>query len=753
MLLEENQKTIKNSIDISYRTCPLCEATCGLEIHTREQEVVHIKGDKLDPFSLGYLCPKGYSLKELHSDPDRIRKPMIRNGHEWREVSWEEAFAEVRKRLRPIIEEQGNQAVAVYLGNPTVHNLGSMLYGPVFLRALGSRSIFSASTLDQIPKQLSSEIMFGSDANLPIPDIDHTNFLLMIGANPLASNGSLMTAPNMRGRLKALKERNGKLVVIDPVRTVTAKQADEHHFIRPGTDALFLFGLIHTLFEEELVNPGRLTELIKGLEEMRVLSQEFAPEVVNEVCGIPADTIRRLARELANSPRAIVYGRMGTCTQLYGTMNSWLVDVLNVLTGNLDREGGVMFPNPATRRALTNKSRKIRYNRFQSRIRNIPEVLGELPVSCLAEEIETPGQGQIKALITLAGNPALSAPNSERLQSALEKVEFMVSVDCYLNETSRHAHVLLPVPSPLERSHYDITFYNLAIRNIAHYSSPVFDLNPEQLDEWQILLHLAAAVSNHKIEGDPVPLLDELAVKELIKHEVKNSNSPIYERDVLEILEMLKGRSGPERLLDFYLRVGPYGEHFGGNPKGLSLSVLQSHPHGMDLGPLQPRINEILQTSSGKIELAPPILVKDIERLRQALASSSNTLLLVGRRELRSNNSWLHNLPVLVKGDDRCKLMIHSNDASRLGILQGEKAFVQSRTGKIEVRVEITDDIMPGTVSLPHGWGHNLTGARLSVASQHAGVNVNLVTDEQVIDPISGNAVLNGIPVVINKVV
>lgn len=737
---------------INFRTCPLCEATCGLEIHTKGQEVVHIKGDKLDPFSKGYLCPKGFSVKELHADPDRIRKPMIRRGSDWQEVSWDEAFLEVRKGLQTIIKEYGRNSVAVYLGNPSVHNFGNMLYAPTFLRALGSRNIYSASTLDQIPKQLSSEMMFGSDANLPIPDIDHTNYFLMIGANPLASNGSLMTAPNMRGRLRALRDRGGKLVVIDPVRTVTAKQADEHHFIRPGTDAFFLFALINTLFEEDLVSPGKLVHLINGLEEIKTLSQDFSPEVAAAKCGISATEIRRIAHELAASSKAIVYGRMGTCTQPFGTMNSWLVDVLNVLTGNLDRQGGVMFPTPATRRASSKKVNSIRYNRYQSRISSMPEVLGELPVSCLAEEMETEGNGQIKGFICVAGNPALSAPNSKRLQAALEKVDFMVSVDCYMNETSRLANVLLPVPSPLEHSHYDIAFYNLSIRNIAHYSKPVFDLPSEQLDDWQILLHLAAAVSEQNLVGDPLTLLDDYTIGEKIKHELKNENSPIYGRDAVEIFSFLKDRKGPERLLDFYLRIGPYGDHFGKNSDGLSLSVLEVNPHGMDFGAMKPRITEILQTPSGKIELAPSILVKDVKRLKQSLKSESNPLVLVGRRDLRSNNSWLHNLPVLVKGEDRCTLWIHSSDANRFGIGKGERAILKSRTGKIEVPVEITDDIMQGTVSLPHGWGHNHTGTRLGVACEHPGVNVNLLTDEQEFDPISGNAVLNGVPVSIEKI-
>ena len=736
---------------ISYRTCPLCEATCGLEIHTEGQEVVHIQGDKLDPFSRGYLCPKGFSLKELHSDPDRIRKPMIRRGTEWVEVTWDEAFTAVRNGLRPLIEEHGKNAVGVYLGNPNVHNLAGLLYGSFFLRSLGSRNVYSASTMDQIPKQLSSEIMYGSDANIPIPDLDHTQYLLMIGANPLASNGSLMTAPNMRGRLKSLRERGGKFVVIDPVRTVTAKQADEHHFIRPGTDALFLFGLIHTLFDEKLVKLGKLKDLINGLEVMEKLAKEFSPEVVTSHCGIPADTIRRLAREISESPNAIVNGRMGICTQPFGTMNSWLIDVINILTGNLDKKGGVMFTNPATRRLLPRKVRKIRYDRYKSRVRELPEVLGELPVSCLAEEMEVAGPGQIKALITIAGNPALSAPNSRRLQSALEDVEFMVSVDCYLNETTKYANVLLPPPSPLEKSHYDLAFYNLSTRNIAKYSSPVFDLPAGQLDEWEILTHLSAAVSDQQVEGNPSTILDDLVIHELVKHEVMNPISPIHGQKVSEIIAKLKDLKGPERLLDFYLRVGPYGDIFGEHPEGLSLAVLKENPHGLDLGALQPRIHDILQTPSGKIELAPSIVVSDVKRLRETLKSSTESFLLVGRRDLRSNNSWLHNLPVLVKGEDRCTLWIHTEDAARLELGKGDKVLVQSRTGNLEVTVQITDNIMPGTVSLPHGWGHNLSGTRLGVASQHAGVNMNLVTDEQEIDPISGNAVLNGVPVVIEK--
>jgi anaerobic selenocysteine-containing dehydrogenase len=742
---------LTHKTEVHYRTCPLCEATCGLEIHTVNQDVLTIRGDSEDPFSRGYLCPKGFSLKEFHADPDRIKKPMVRRGTEWHEVTWEDAFAEIRKRLLPIMKEHGSDSVGIYLGNPYAHNLSAQLYAPMFIRAIGTRNRFSASTVDQIPKQLSTELMFGGNFNIPVPDIDRTNYMLVIGANPLVSNGSLLTAPNMRSRIKALKNRGGKLVVIDPVRTVTAKVADEHHFIRPGTDALFLFALVHTLFEEGLVNLGRLAEHLVGLDEVRTLAQEFSPESVSPLCGIPADTIRRLAREVASAPSAAVYGRMGTCTQAYGTINSWLVDVLNILTGNLDRPGGVMFPKPAAA-ISSGKRRRIRYGRFHSRVRNMPEVIGELPAVCMAEEMEVPGPGQIKAFITIAGNPALSTPNGNRLQKAFENLEFMISIDCYINETTRHAHVFLPAPSPLERSHYDLIFYQLSVRNMAHYSPPVFDLPADQLDEWEILLNLTAILSEKELGSDPVKTLDDFAMMQLIQQEVKNPNSTIAGREPKEIMSQLNTERGPERMLDFLLRVGPYGDHFGSNPEGLSLAVLKANPHGIDLGPLVPRIPEILATPSGKIELAPDLLVEDVKRLRKTLRESpSENMVLVGRRNLRSNNSWFHNIETLVNGDNQCILWIHPDDAARLGLSNGDEAVVTSRTGKIQVPVKVTEDVMPGVISLPHGWGHHLPGIRLETANRHAGVNSNILSDELAVDELSGNAILNGIPVVVMK--
>jgi anaerobic selenocysteine-containing dehydrogenase len=742
-------------IRTSYATCPLCEATCGLEITTGGREIIGIRGDREDVFSHGYICPKAYSLKELDADPDRLRAPLVRDGDTWRAVSWEEAFAAVERRLMPLIQEHGRDAVAIYLGNPNVHNLSGLLYNTPLLRALNTRNVYTASTVDQMPKQVSAGLMFGTLLSIPIPDVDRTDYLLILGANPLVSNGSLMTAPDMRGRIRALLARGGKVVVIDPRRTRTADEASEHHYIRPGTDAYLLFALVHTLFAEELVWPGRLAEHLNGLDEMRALAEPFATEAVAGVCGIPAETIRRLARELAAAPHAAVYGRVGTCTQEFGTLASWLVDVLNVLTGNLDREGGALFPKAAAGGRNTSgepgRGHGVRFGFKKSRVRGLPQVYGELPLACLAEEILTPGEGQVRALVTIAGNPALSGPDGERLEAALAQLDFMVSVDIYLNETTRHADVILPPPSPLERAHYDLAFYQLSIRNLAHYSPAVFDRVPGQLDEWEILLRLTGIAAGQGADCD-LAALDDYVASQLVEREVRTKGSRVAGRDGAELLAALRPRRGPERLLDFMLRIGPYGDAFGAEPDGLTLAKLEAAPHGVDLGPLQPRIPEVLRTPSGKIELAPEPIVADVERLRAGLRRERAPLVLIGRRELRSNNSWMHNLHALVKGDDPCTLLVHPDDAARLGLADGGAARVTSAAASVAAPVQVTEAIMPGVVSLPHGWGHGQPGTHMRIAAEHAGVSINRLMLDRDVEPLSGNAILNAVPVTIAPV-
>ena len=739
------------------RTCPLCEATCGLEIEIDGGRVGRIRGDAQDVFSKGFICPKGVSLRELHHDPDRITTPLVRNADgEFEEVSWDAAFAEIATRFAAIDAEHGREAFATYLGNPAAHSLSAIIYGRVFLKALRSRNVYSASSVDQIPKQLASALMFGTGISVPVPDLDRTLYLLVLGADPAVSNGSLMTAPDARGRLRGIRDRGGKVVVVDPRRSRTARDGDEHVFIRPGADALLLLAIVQTLVADGLADPGAHLEAhLNGLDEVRELAAPFPPEVVAAATRIDAATIRRLAHELAAAKSAAVYGRIGTTTAEFGTLTSWLVDVVNVLIGGLDQPGGAMFNRPAGGSSNTQGEpgvgRGAAIGRWASRVRGRAEVFGELPAACLAEEIDTPGPGQVRALFTIAGNPVLSTPNGNRLATALDTLDLMVSVDIYRNETTRHAHVILPAPSPLERSHFDLALYSFAVRNIANYSPPALPLPDGMLDEWETLLRLTGIAAGMGPDAD-LEALDAYVAGEAVQSQVGRAGSPVQGRDPDELLAALAGRRGPDRILDLRLRCGPYGDAFGAR-EGLTLAALEAQPHGIDLGPLEPRIPEVLRTPSGRIELAPQQIVADIPRLEHALerwgaeTADDGTLLLIGRRALRSNNSWMHNLPKLVAGPEGCTVLVHPLDAERLGIADGEAALVASPAGEIRLTARTTDDMMPGVVSIPHGWGHDLPGAQLGVAGEHAGANVNLLGDGGLLEDISGNAVLNGIPV------
>jgi anaerobic selenocysteine-containing dehydrogenase len=741
----------------AYRTCPLCEAGCGLEITVKNGSVTRIRGDMDDVFSRGYICPKGSTLKQLHDDPDRLRRPLVKRDGVHVEVEWDEAWREVERGLGAVIAQHGRNAVATYMGNPSAHNLGSMTFGRVALQGIGTRQRYSASSVDQAPKQLTGGLMFGTVQSVPIPDIDHTHYLLMLGANPYASNGSLCTAPDFPGRLEAILSRGGKVVVVDPRRSETAQKASEWLPIIPNGDALFLAAIANVLFADELVSIGdHVAPHLNGLADVRDAVSRFTPEAVERACGIDAKTIRRIAHELANAPSATVYGRIGTTTTAFGSTTSWLVDVVNTLTGNLDSEGGSLFTLPAAGGATTKgqpgRGKGFQYGKGTSRVKGLPEVMGEFPVAVLADEILTAGEGQIRAMVTLAGNPVLSNPNSGKLDKALASLEFMVSVDIYLNETTRHADVILPPPSHLQRDHYDVFLLAFAVRNVANYSPAVLPLDAGQPDEWEILAKLGMIAQGAGADADPA-VADDVAIAALVGSAVRDPSSNVCGRDADELLAELSkaGRRGPARMVDFMLRTGPYGDAFGAAPDGLSLEVLLANPHGIDLGALRPRIPEVIRTASGKIELAPAQLLADVERLWQHASNvDDEKLMLVGRRHIRSNNSWMHNISVLVKGKPRCTLQMNPNDAVERGIAAGQSVRVKSRVGEVLAPVEITDDIRPGVVSLPHGWGHSVAGTRLSVAGEFAGVNSNLLTDEDLFDPISGTSVLNGIPVAVS---
>ena len=733
------------------RICPLCEATCGLTLtldgDTDSGRVTGARGDRDDVFSAGFICPKGASFAELDNDPDRLAQPLVRRDGTLTEATWDEAFAVVSERLGAVIREHGGGSVGVYLGNPNAHTVAGALYAPLIIRGLGTRQAYSASTLDQMPKHVALGYMFGSPVAFTVPDLDRTDYLVVIGANPLVSNGSLATAADFPGKLRALRKRGGRLVVIDPARTRTAELADRHIAPRPGTDAALLFAVVHVLFDEGLVSAdlGGLADHVNGVEEVRGLADGFAPESVAAYCGVPAEDIRVLARELAAAPTAAVYGRIGTSTVEFGTLGSWLVDVVNVLTGNLDRPGGAMFPLGAAMPAPRppKPGRGFRTGRWQSRVSGYPEALSELPAAALAEEIDTPGDGQIKAMITIAGNPVLSAPDGDRLDKALDGVGFMLSIDPYLNETTRHADVILPPPPPSRSPHFDFALNNLAVRNNVRYSPPVLPLDGRP-DEAEILSRIALILYGAGVDGDP-SLVDEQVIAMTLAKESADPDSPVAGRAVDELTAMLPDGRGYERRLDLMLRLGPYGDAFGAKPDGLTLERLKQAPHGIDLGPLRPRLPEVLRTPSGRIELAPEPMVADAARLRDVLDEDSDGFVLIGRRHLRSNNSWMHNVPALSGGTNRCTLQIHPDDIAELGL--ADTAKIKGPGGEVLAPVEPMPGMRRGVVSLPHGWGHDRGGTKLTVAAGQPGVNVNQLNDGARLDPLSGTAVLNGIPV------
>ncbi len=678
-----------------------------MAITVEGDRVTDVRGDDDDPFSRGYICPKATALADLHEDPDRLRRPVVRDGAAWREVGWDEAYDLVATRLRELRARHGKDAIGVYQGNPTAHNLGLVTFGQLLLRTLGTRNQFSATSLDQLPHMLAALLMFGNQLLMPVPDIDRSELFICLGANPLASNGSIMTAPDVRGRLKAIRDRGGRVIVLDPRRTETAERADRHLFIRPGTDAVLLLAMIRTLFDEGLASPGRIP--VAGLDALQGAARPWTADRAAAITGVPADEIRGLARALAGTRRAVLYGRIGVCTQEFGGLAAWLCYAVNALTGHLDEPGGLMFTTPAID-PLPLAARlgfDGGFARWRSRVSGKPEFGGELPVAVLAEEIETPGAGQIRALITSAGNPVLSAPGGPRLERALGTLEFMVSIDPYINETTRFAHVILPPTSPLERSHYDVALNAFAVRNVAKYSPALFPRAAGDRHDWEICLALWTRLG-------PARRLGPLA----------------------RLLERGLGRLGPEAILELGLRTGPH---------RLSLARLREAVHGLDLGPLEPRLPARLGTSDRAVQLAPAALLADLPRLERRWARPPDGgLVLIGRRHLRSNNSWMHNSERLVKGPPRCTLLIHPEDAAPRKLADGGRARVSTRTGAIELPVEITDAMMRGVVSIPHGWGHGREGVRLRVAARVPGASMNDIVDPAAIDELSGTSALTG---------
>ena len=693
-----------------HRVCHLCEAMCGLVIQTEGDKVTDVRGDKDDPLSRGHVCPKAVALQDIHEDPDRLRKPMKRirtapGEYQHVEIEWSEALDLAADALASTIEKQGIDAIGAYFGNPSVHNYGMLTHQRNLFRHIRTRNRFSATSVDQLPHHLVSLWCFGHMLLHPIPDVDRTHYFLMLGANPLASNGSIWTVPDVRQRLKDLKSRGGKLVVVDPRRTETAELASEHLFIRPGSDAAFLLAMIHVLFRDDLVAPGPLGDFTDGLDEVAAAVIELSPDWAAPLTGIEADDIVRIAHELAEAEAGICYGRMGVSTQAYGALCQWAIQVINVATGHLDKPGGSLFTRPAMDQVVNTNPGG--FGRFASRGRGLPEFNYELPAATMVDEIRTEGEGQIRLMFTGAGNPVLSTPNGRALDEALEEVDFMISVDPALNETTRHADVILPPTSPLEHDHYDIAFHNLAIRNTARYSPAVFDKPEGAMHDWEIFSELGARVAA-RLNLEPMPTYP------------------------------------PDRMVDAALKSGPYGEH---TDWQLSIDKLKAHPSGIDLGPLEPSCPERLQTPNQRIQLAIAEVLADIERFVKDTDVAGDHYRLIGRRHVRDNNSWMHNHHRLMKGKPRCQLLMHPDDVAKEGWQSGMVVTIESRVGAIDAELAASDEMMPGVVSLPHGYGHGLAGTRGEVASRHAGVSCNDITDEQFVDQLSGNAAVNGVSV------
>ena len=694
-----------------FRTCNLCEAMCGVEIKHNGEKVLSIKGDSNDPFSKGYICPKATALQDLYEDPDRLRQPVERTADGWKQISWSEALDKVAAGIQAVQQQYGQNAFGVYLGNPNVHNMGGMLTVKHLLHSLKSRSRFSATSVDQLPHHIVSMHLFGHMLRIPVPDVNRTQYMLIIGGNPLASNGSIMSAPNMRQKLKDIKARGGKVVVIDPRRTETAEIASEHHFIRPATDVLLLLAMLNEVYAQgyadKAMTNNRAAALAPEIDRIATFAKDYSAESVAKITGITAVEIKRLAKEFGEAESSVCYGRMGISVQEFGLLSQYLAMIINIVCGRLDEVGGLMFPNPAV--DVVSNSGPGYLGKRHSRVSNLLDFNGEYPSVAMSDEMLVEGEGQLKGFMCVAGNPVLSTPNGEKLDKALSQLEFMVAVDYYVNETSRHANIILPPVSALERDHYDVTFNGFAVHNVAKYSPALFNKKDNEKHDWEIYLELAERL---------------------------DKDAP----DKVKAERALTKKLGPKFLLDQALKYGPY--------QDIDLETLIDNPHGIDLGPLQSMLPEALQHDDKHIHLNVDFYQADLERVQQMMQHYNDSqILLIGRRHVRSNNSWLHNSYRLVKGKSRCTLMLHPKTASQYKIADGQEVKVTSRVGSVIIAAEVTDELMPGVVSIPHGFGHARQGVKQQIAQAHAGVSVNDLTDDTLIDKLCGNAAVNGVPV------
>jgi anaerobic selenocysteine-containing dehydrogenase len=720
MLINGNIMNMPRTV---FRTCTLCQAMCGLKLEIDGDRIASVRGDENDPFSRGYICPKGVAIGDVHHDPHRLRVPLRRAADgSFSPIGWDEALDLVEQRLQAVRASGGADAIAVYMGNPIIHNYGALLLRAGVARAVGLRNFFGAGSQDTSPRWAVSYLLYGSSLVTPVPDIDRTQYLLCIGANPWISNGSLMTAPDVRRRLRAIRQRGGRIVVVDPRRTETAREADQWIAIRPGGDAALLLAMVQTLVDDGKVDEHRINKMAHGWTEIRPRLAAFAPERVAAGIGIDAKAIRRLAREFADAPTGVVYSRVGVCNSRSGTVATWATDLLNLVAGRLGEVGGAMLPTPAINISALSPYFNDGYARWRSRLRKLPETAGELPCSVLAEEIETSGPGQVKALITYAGNPALSVPNGQRLAQALSRLDFMVAIDLYINETTRHADVILPPCWTMAEDHFDAFLPNFAVRNVVRWCPPIFQRGPGERADWEILLEIAERLGGG---ASGIGIIDR----------------------TLRLARKFGLRWTPKASLDLLLRLGPHGDWYLPWSTGLNLKRLMASKHAVDLGPLEPGVARRVLHRDRRIRLAAEPILSALAEFKTNGAAGDGELLLIGRRDLRSSNSWMHNIEALVSGRERCVLLVNPHDAERAGVRDGETAVLESRVYRGPVPVHVTDEIMQGVVSLPHGWGHEHIRRWQRVAAERAGVSANDWTDDGDVEAVVGQSILNGIPV------
>ena len=729
-------------------TCSLCEASCGAVMTVEDGKILKLAADREDALSGGFICAKGAAIPDLEADPDRIRSPLLRKNGKLQPASWEDAYAFIDGRLSAILAEHGPQATSVYVGNAAAHNLNIITYFEDLAKALGTTNLFTAASLDQNPRQVVSGLLYGDEFALYVPDIDRSQLVWIMGANPAESNGSMMVAPGFLGRMQKMHERGGRSIVFDPRRTMTADRASEYIPIAPSGDAAFLAGVAHTLLK---LGPPETTalSLVDDLKQIAAWLTPFTPDAVADACGIDADTIVRLATELQETEAAAVYGRIGTTTQHFSSLTCWLMDIINILAGNLDAVGGSMFPKPLLAQPNTigpsGVGEGFTVGKWTSRVSGAPEVVSQIPMACMAEEMDTPGDGQIRALFCLAGNPVTASPDTKRMQAALDGLDLLVCLDIYQGETASKADVILPSPPRLARPNYDAYLYRFAVRSYGRYTQQYRPLDMHERSDRETLLRLMAIAKGHGWDAD-IDALEEAELAATVEVMTQVPQSAIEGREPSEIMDMLRALEPGERRMDFGLRIGPFGDGFGSRD-GITLQTLKDSPQGVDCGALVPRLPESLRTRTGRIEAAHGIFGEELERLSAWLGDPRPQFTLIGRRQLRSNNSWFHNIEKLQHPTRECTAQINPGDADRLGIASGDLVRVSTPKAAIEVPAEVTDALSPGVVSIPHGWGHEKLEGKLNVAAANPGVNVNTIVDYGDVDPLTWNGRVNGMPV------